>query len=43
MNMKYSVQIGQKISDPFGVNKILRQGWCISTTVFEIYVAKALM
>ena len=36
------VQTGSILSHPFNINKGLRQGCCISTTLFKIYVRKAL-
>ena len=36
------VKIGNKLSPPFNITKGLRQGCCISPTVFKIYMRKAL-
>jgi hypothetical protein len=35
-------KIGNKISYPFNITKGLRQGCCISPTLFKIYIRKAL-
>jgi hypothetical protein len=36
------VKIGNKLSHPFNITKGLRQGCCISPTLFKIYIRKAL-
>jgi hypothetical protein len=36
------VKIGNKLSYPFNITKGLRQGCCISPTLFKIYIRKAL-
>jgi hypothetical protein len=36
------VKIGNKLSQPFNIIKGLRQGYCISSTLFKIYIRKAL-
>lgn len=36
------IKIGNKLSQKFPVNKGLRQGCCISPTLFKIYVARSL-
>jgi len=36
------VKIGNTLSHPFNIIKGLRQGCCISTTLFKIYIRKAL-
>ena len=36
------IKIGKEISEEFNVNKGLRQGCCISPTLFKIYIGKAL-
>jgi hypothetical protein len=36
------VKIGTKLSHPFNITKGLRQGCCISPTLFKIYVRRAL-
>jgi hypothetical protein len=36
------VKIGNKLSDPFNITKGLRQGCCISPTLFKIYIRNAL-
>jgi hypothetical protein len=36
------VKIGNKLSHPFNVTKGLRQGCCISPTLFKIYMRRAL-
>lgn len=40
--MKYTVKTGNARSKMFIINKGLRQGCCISPTLFKIYIAKAL-
>jgi hypothetical protein len=35
------VKIGNKLSHPFSITKGLRQGCCISPTLFKIYIRKA--
>lgn len=39
---KSQIKIGGELSDEFPVNKGLRQGCCISPTLFKIYIDKAL-
>ena len=41
-NMTSVIKIGNKITESFLVNKGLRQGCCLSPTLFKIYVSKAL-
>ncbi|XP_044744708.1 uncharacterized protein LOC123306668 [Coccinella septempunctata] len=36
------IKVGNKLSEKFAVNKGLRQGCCVSPTLFKIYIAKAL-
>ena len=36
------MKIGNKLSHPFNITKGLRQGCCISPTLFKIYIRKAL-
>jgi len=36
------VKVGNKLSQPFNITKDLRQGCCISPTLFKIYLRKAL-
>ena len=36
------VKIGNTLSHPFNITKGLRQGCCISPTLFKIYIRKAL-
>jgi len=36
------VEIGNILSQPFNITKGLRQGCCISPTLFKIYIPKAL-
>jgi len=36
------VKIGNTLSHPFNITKRLRQGCCISPTLFKIYIRKAL-
>ena len=39
---KAQVKIGNQLSHPFNITKGLRQGCCISPTLFKIYIRKVL-
>lgn len=41
-NMRSAIKQGKNISEPFSVTKGLRQGCCLSPTLFKIYISKVL-